>query len=84
MTTDELEKLEPAACTVRSADPAGAVFGVIEERDGPGGLHPLQTCTVELMVHPGLPAYSEETELLHSDWWHSRICENSLISYEEL
>lgn len=43
-----------------------------------------QDATIELMVHPGLPAYSEETELLHSDWWHSQICENSLISYEEL
>lgn len=40
--------------------------------------------TIELMVHPGLPTYTEETQLLRSEWWISHIRENELISYEEL
>jgi predicted glycoside hydrolase/deacetylase ChbG (UPF0249 family) len=40
--------------------------------------------TIELMVHPGLSAYAEETGLLSSEWWHSHMRENELISYEEL
>jgi predicted glycoside hydrolase/deacetylase ChbG (UPF0249 family) len=40
--------------------------------------------TIELMVHPGLKAYAEETEILCCEWWISHIRENELISYEEL
>jgi predicted glycoside hydrolase/deacetylase ChbG (UPF0249 family) len=40
--------------------------------------------TIELMVHPGLQAYAEETGFLRCEWWISHLRENELISYEEL
>ena len=40
--------------------------------------------TTELMVHPGLNRYSEETDLLISDWWAAQLRSNRLVAYDEL
>jgi predicted glycoside hydrolase/deacetylase ChbG (UPF0249 family) len=40
--------------------------------------------TIELMVHPGLQKYREETNLLYSDWWAEQVRAHTLISYDEL
>jgi predicted glycoside hydrolase/deacetylase ChbG (UPF0249 family) len=40
--------------------------------------------TIEVMVHPGLEAYADETNLLRGEWWISHLHENELISYDEL
>ena len=33
------------------------------------------------MVHPGHPGYTEETELLYSDWWEEMPFQVTFISY---
>jgi len=40
--------------------------------------------SVELMVHPGHPAYKEETLLLSGEWWKALPFEIRTISYHEL
>jgi len=37
--------------------------------------------SVEVMVHPGHPGYTEETELLYSDWWEEMPFQVTFISY---
>jgi predicted glycoside hydrolase/deacetylase ChbG (UPF0249 family) len=39
---------------------------------------------VELMVHPGLKAYDEETALLHSDWWKEYVRAHEIICYRQI
>jgi predicted glycoside hydrolase/deacetylase ChbG (UPF0249 family) len=39
--------------------------------------------TVELMVHPGLEKYRDETNLLSSDWWREQLRTNELINDNE-
>lgn len=38
----------------------------------------------EIMIHPGLNKYAEETDMLLSDWWDDHIRTNPIISYREL
>jgi predicted glycoside hydrolase/deacetylase ChbG (UPF0249 family) len=45
---------------------------------------PINGSTAELMVHPGLEKYRDETDLLLSEWWFDQMRTNELINDEEL
>lgn len=55
-----------------------AVFFELMQRQCP------QHHSVELMAHPGHPAFQEESQLLASSWWKRLPCNTQLISYNNL
>jgi predicted glycoside hydrolase/deacetylase ChbG (UPF0249 family) len=46
--------------------------------------HPLRQGTVELMVHPGMPGFEDETQLLAGSWGDQLREDTELISYHDL
>ena len=40
--------------------------------------------TIELMVHPGVKSYQDETDICYSDWWKNLDIKPEFISYNDL
>lgn len=55
-----------------------------EYRNRPAAATSPSNLTAELMVHPGLARYNDETNLLRSAWWAEEMRSHVLIAYNEL